>query len=218
MNYFSSLAKESADEILQEMVGGKSVQEFRNKFGEESFNQFVASLRNDSELVAKNRMKWAVTPKTILGLLGYYLDALGAEYEKAGNGYYVWEEDGYSVYEMLFRVDEKNRQITLTHDLELPVPEGRKRNVSRLLTKIHNMLYNEDFKLEIYNGHVRWETSHTVRNDIPNDSMPGDVMSRFKVPAMIDSIVESFQTVYPALMAVFYEGENADDAVELIDG
>ena len=68
MYYFESLAKESADEILQEMVGGKSVQEFRNKFGEESFNQFVALLRNDSELVAKNRMKWAATP----AIHGYY--------------------------------------------------------------------------------------------------------------------------------------------------
>jgi len=217
MYYFNAILKETGDEILKEMVGGKSVQEeFRNKFGEEKFDQLVEIFRKDSEYIAINRMKWAVTPKTITGLLGYYLDTRGAEYEKADNGYYVWEEDGYSMCEMFFRVDENKRKITLTHDLEDPVPEKKRRIVSRLLSKINNRIYITEPKVGIHKGHVRWKVSRTIRNDIKSDSMPGDVMRVSTVFDMIDLIMESYQEAHPALMAVFYEDANTNEALELI--
>lgn len=198
------VSKKEVEQIFHQMMGPEKV---GKDFGK-VFQLFATIIRDDSERVA-------ATPNTITGLLGYYLDTQGVEYEKDGNDFHIWEETDSRMYEMQFRVDERNRQITLTYDLEEPIPEDRKMIVSELLTKINNMLYDQDVKLEIYNGQVRWKVSHTIKNDMTRDSMPGDVMRSSTVPAMIDAIIASSEMVYPALVAVFYN-ENADDAFEIM--
>lgn len=209
MQELLEVSKEEVNQVFQEMMGPQNLQEeARKMLGEEGFQRCAETIRHHSELVALRRKKWGVNPKTVLGMLGYYLDAIDMEYEKAGNGFYVETELGTRSYPMHFLADEKNRQVVLTYDLEEPIPAGKKRwIVSRFLSKINNMHYNEGVRLRMHDGHVRWKLSWTLLSETMHYSAPY---------AMIESILASFKMVYPALMAILHDDADLNEAIEMV--
>jgi hypothetical protein len=146
--------------------------------------------------------------KSIMSTLEDHLTEAGTVYEKSDDEIYVKAKQGAQFYDVRFGADEENRRIVLTCDLVEPIPPRKGRSIAKFIPAINDLINDDDLKIGVHEGHVRYEIKKTVGTEMLPPEMPSD---------MIDDVLFSADVCFPGFMEIFHGFADSRQAIEIVE-